>query len=153
MGTGVAVQYGLFLIVAAPITFFDLRDYRIPDLLTLGGIALLVALQLALGLSSPGMIALELCLGYGSFWLIHRVTKGGMGLGDAKFSALIAVAVGPLPWVLALLAASLAGLLCAAVLILLLHRDRRVRIPFAPFMTIGAIVAVVAGPSLARLGL
>jgi len=142
MRAELAVEYSLFLLVAAPILVFDVREYRIPDILSLGGLLVLSGLQLAFAQATLGEIAVECCLGYGSFWLIHRLTRGGMGLGDAKFSALIAVAVGVLPWLVALLAASLAGLAFAGFRIFVLGRDRRARIPFAPFLTFGAMVSV-----------
>jgi prepilin signal peptidase PulO-like enzyme (type II secretory pathway) len=141
-------QYGLFLLVAAPISLFDIRELRIPDFLTLGGVILLVALELVLRQSTLGVIALECCVGYGSFWTIHRLSKGGMGLGDAKFSALVAVAVGILPWVVAVLVASLAGLAFAACAILVLGKERKTRVPFAPFLTLGALVAMAVRPHL-----
>ncbi len=146
-----AVAYGLFLLIAAPASLFDVRKYRIPDYLTLGGILLLAGLRVGLGLSTVWMVALQGCVGYGAFWLIHRVSRGGMGLGDAKFSALIAVAVGLLQWLVAVLAATVAGLVFAAVMILVFRRDRHMRIPFAPFLTLGAIAAVAVAPLLPGL--
>jgi prepilin signal peptidase PulO-like enzyme (type II secretory pathway) len=142
MRAELAVEYSLFLLIAAPILVFDIRQYRIPDFLSLGGLLVLSVLQLAFAQATLGEIAVECCVGYGSFWLIHRLARGGMGLGDAKFSALIAVAVGVLPWLVALLAASLAGLAFAGFRIFVLGRDRRARIPFAPFLTLGAMVSV-----------
>ncbi len=146
-----ALEYSLFMLIAAAVTVMDVREFRIPDFLTLGGILALAVLKLAFGQSSIGLLALEACLGYGMFWLIHRCTRGRLGLGDAKYSALIAVAVGILPWLLALLAASVAGLLFAAVMMGFFGMHRRARIPFAPFLTIGAIVSFVAGRSLPAL--
>ena len=143
-----ALEYSLFMLLALSITFMDIKEFRIPDYLTLGGIFVLSVLKLAFGQSSIGLLALEACLGYGLFWLIHRLTRGKLGLGDAKYSALIAVAVGIPPWFLALLAASVAGLLFAAVMMGFFGMSRRARIPFAPFLTLGAIVSVVAGRSL-----
>jgi prepilin signal peptidase PulO-like enzyme (type II secretory pathway) len=152
MRAELAVEYSLFVLVAAPILVFDVREYRIPDFLSVGGLLLLSGLQLAFAQATLGEIAVECCLGYGSFWLIHRLTRGGMGLGDAKFSALIAVAVGGvLPWLVALLAASLAGLAFAGFMIFVLGRDRRARIPFAPFLALGAMVSVVVERFLPRL--
>jgi prepilin signal peptidase PulO-like enzyme (type II secretory pathway) len=66
-----------------------------------------------------------------------------MGLGDAKFSALIAVAAGLLPWLVTLFIASVAGLAFAVAMLWLFRRDLRARIPFAPFLTIGAVFAIL----------
>jgi prepilin signal peptidase PulO-like enzyme (type II secretory pathway) len=146
-----AIQYSAFLLFALPITFYDIRDYRIPDFLTLGGLLVLSTLKLFLAHTPVTAIALECSLGFGVFWLIHRVTSGRLGLGDAKYSALIAVAVGLLPWFVTLLIASVAGLFYAAIMIVFFRMDRARRIPFAPFLTLGAAVSVAASPLLQRL--
>jgi prepilin signal peptidase PulO-like enzyme (type II secretory pathway) len=143
-----ALEYSLFILIAAPVIIMDLTEFRIPDFLTLGGLLVLSILKLAFGQTSIGLIALEACLGYGTFWLIHRFTRGRLGLGDAKYSALIAVAVGILPWFVALFVASVAGILFAVVMMGFFGMSRRSRIPFAPFLTLGAIVSVVAGRAL-----
>ncbi len=138
-----AVQIGLLLLFAIPITIFDLRQYRIPDYLTFGGIFFFIVLKVVRGGSSPALIALECGLGFGVFWAIHHLTRGKMGLGDAKYSALIAVAVGLLPWFVTLFIASVAGVLFALVMILVFGMDRRTQIPFAPFLTLGAVLALL----------
>ncbi len=151
MKADLAIGYCAFLLFALPITVCDIREYRIPDYLTLGGLLVMIVLKLLLGQSPLTEIALPCTLGFGTFWLIHRLTGGRLGLGDAKYSALIAVAVGLLPWFIALLTASIAGLIYAAVMIVFFRMDRRKRIPFAPFLTLGAALSVAAGSLLQRL--
>ncbi len=138
-----AIEICLFLAFAVPITVMDIRQYRIPDVLTLSGILFFVVFNLARGEATPGSLALSFGVGFGLFWLIHRVSRGKMGMGDAKYSALIAVAAGLLPWLVSLFIASLAGVAFAAVMIGLFHRDRGARIPFAPFLTLGAVSAIL----------
>ena len=138
------IELVVFLAFAVPITLFDLREYHIPDYLTLGGIAVFAALM-ALWEKVPfALVAGECAAGFGLFWLIRLFSKGRMGLGDAKYSALIAVAVGFAPWLIALFVASLTGL--AAALILMRHsRMRRDEpLPFAPFLSVGALAAFVS---------
>ena len=137
------IEFTLFLLIALPITFFDIREYRIPDFLTFGGIAAFIVLKLLWHEEPVWMLVLEGAIGFGVFWLIWRLTNGQLGLGDAKYSAFIAVAVGLSSWFVALLIASFAGLVGAAMLMVLFKFDRKTRIPFAPFLTMGAAISIL----------
>lgn len=133
----------MFLLFAVPTTIFDLREYRIPDALTFGGIAAFFVLKLLLKEDSFLTLCGECFIGFGAFWLIRIFSKGRMGLGDAKFSALIAVAAGISLWCAALFIASLIALAWAGLLIGVRKADRRTRIPLAPFLTLGAVLALL----------
>jgi len=139
------VELGVFLLIAVPICIVDLRELRIPDILSLGGIALFICLKLVFGQESFGRLAAEFFVGFGVFWLIRVVSRGKLGLGDAKLSALIAVAIGLSAWFASIFIASVIGLVFAAVAIGLFKMDRRTRLPFAPFLTAGAAIAGLAG--------
>ena len=136
------IEFALFLLVALPVTFYDIRQYRIPDFLTFSGVAAFVVIKLLWKEQSVGTLALDLAVGFGVFWLIWWMTSGQMGLGDAKFSAFIAVAGGLTTWFGALFVASTTGLAAAVVHKLLSKSDRAARIPFAPFLTLGAAVSL-----------
>lgn len=137
------IEFILFLLIALPVTFFDIRDYRIPDFLTFSGIAAFIFLKLLWHEESAWMLVLGGTTGFGVFWLIWRLTNGQIGLGDAKYSAFIAVAAGLSSWFVALFIASFVGLVGAAVLIMLFKFDRKTRIPFAPFLTMGAAISIL----------
>jgi len=137
------IEFALFLLIALPITVIDIREYRIPDILTFGGIAGFVILKLLWKEQPVWMLGLEGAIGFGVFWLIRWMTKGQIGLGDAKFSAFIAVAAGFSTWFAALFIASVVGLVSAAVLIMVFKADRKTRIPFAPFLTVGAALSLL----------
>lgn len=146
----VAIDLPLFLLFAVPITLFDLRQFRIPDSLSIGGLLAFAALRVFSG-QLPGSIweSLAGCaLGFGSFVLIRLATRGKLGWGDAKFSAMIAVATGMRGWFVAVFIASVAGLLYVA-----LSRggqgggSGRTRIAFAPFLALGGAIAIaLEGP-------
>ena len=145
------IELGLFLVIAFPITIVDIRDQRIPDPLSLGGIALFVAVKLIGKEQTLPMVAAEVLIGFGLFWLIWRFSGGQIGLGDAKYSALIAVAAGLPAWLAALFVASTIGLLFALVAIRGGRLHRRARIPFAPFLTCGAALAIPLSHFIPRL--
>ena len=139
-----AIDLPLFLLFAVPIMFYDAREHRIPDVLSLGGILAFLLLRLLRWRDQPALweAVAGAALGFGSFWAIRTISGGKLGLGDAKFSALIAIAAGLGGWFVALLIASVAGLIWAGVMIGIFRADRRMRIPFAPFLGLGGTLAI-----------
>jgi leader peptidase (prepilin peptidase) / N-methyltransferase len=133
----------VFAAFAVPITVFDLKELRIPDVLSLGGIAVVVALEILIPRDSAITMLLEVLIGFGVFWAITIMTGGKLGLGDAKYSVLIALSLGLYGWLTTLAVASVSGLAAGLVLVLGGRVPRDTRIPFAPFLTLGAAVSVV----------
>ena len=82
------------------------------------------------------------------FLLIVLISRGGMGWGDVKMAALIGLITGfPLVFVALFLAVVLGGL-AAVILLLLKVKKRKEGIPFAPFLSIAAIVTLLWGGSI-----
>jgi leader peptidase (prepilin peptidase)/N-methyltransferase len=85
------------------------------------------------------------------FWLLWRIHSAGMGFGDVRLAALLGLVLGHLGWAelvvgtyTGFLVFGLPGLLLAVV-----RRDRsllRSAFPFGPFMVVGALVGILAGP-------
>ncbi len=72
----------------------------------------------------------------------------GMGMGDVKLAGVMGLFLG-LSVIPALLAAFLAGTLVGVVLILRDGTDARKRgVPFAPFLALGGLIGLLAGPEL-----
>jgi len=86
-------------------------------------------------------------IGLGLFLLIVIVSRGGMGWGDVKMAALIGLATGYLVGVALFLAVILGGLV-AGILLLFKVRKRREGVPFAPFLSLGAIIALLFGSNI-----
>ena len=87
----------------------------------------------------------------GTFFLLWFIYPRGMGYGDVRLSGVLGIALGYLGWA-ELLTGVYAGFLVGGVggLLLSLLRivDRRAY-PFGPFMLVGALVGVCAGPYVA----
>jgi len=138
---GVA-SLAIFSAFALPITFFDLREMRIPDLLSIGGILVVSALDLLFLKEPPFAVLCSALLGFAVFMFIRLVTGGKMGMGDVKYSAFIALCVGLRPWLAMIAIASVTGLACGLYLVRFRGMPRTTRIPFAPFMTLGAYISI-----------
>jgi leader peptidase (prepilin peptidase)/N-methyltransferase len=98
----------------------------------------------------PGILGAAIGGGIGLvlFFLVVLVSRGGMGWGDVKMAALIGLVTGfPLIFV-ALLLAVIAGGLVAGLLLALKIKRRREAIPFAPFLSLAAIVTLLWGSNI-----
>jgi leader peptidase (prepilin peptidase)/N-methyltransferase len=149
IGPAVAAVPGVYLAATAPeLTRFDLAHRRLPDRMTLPGIAVgvvaLVVEALATG-SVPWTPIVAAAVLTAVF--LGLALAGGMGLGDVKLAAVIGLASPTSSIaVLAPLAAFLLGGVVSAVV--LVRRGRGVRIPFGPFLLAGYAVALLAGPGI-----
>jgi leader peptidase (prepilin peptidase)/N-methyltransferase len=90
----------------------------------------------------------SLVAGAGAFLIFLAILllfPAGLGEGDVKLVGVLGVLVG-FPGVLVTLGiAAISGGLMAATLLLLRKKGRKDSIPFAPFLILGATVALVAG--------
>jgi prepilin signal peptidase PulO-like enzyme (type II secretory pathway) len=135
----------VFLGFALPISLIDIRTYRIPDALCIPCFVLIMILRMG---DNPETLPHFLVAAFFSalvFFLIRLGTKG-LGLGDVKFAALVGIFCG-LPWACAaFLTASLTGLAFAGLAAIRVFTSKNIRsapplIPFAPFLSIGALAA------------
>jgi prepilin signal peptidase PulO-like enzyme (type II secretory pathway) len=130
----------VFLGFALPISFIDIRSYRIPDVLSIPCFLLILILHIR---DNPGLLPNFLAAAFFSalvFFLIRLATRG-LGLGDVKFAALTGLFCG-LPWAwAAFLLAAIAGLGAAPFLASRKTKKNPPLIPFAPFLSLGAVAA------------
>jgi leader peptidase (prepilin peptidase)/N-methyltransferase len=125
------------------VTVADLRARLVPDRALALATAIVVPLAVA---TDPGSLherALA-ALGAAGFLLAGALIRpGAMGLGDVKLAAVLGLYLGP-GVVAALLVAFASGSLLGLALIARHGWDARTRaIPFAPFLSLGALAALV----------
>jgi leader peptidase (prepilin peptidase)/N-methyltransferase len=91
-----AVPALYFLVVSAPLAYFDLKEKRLPNRLTLPGIALaLLALVVFAILGEPLKALLSFVVALALFALgVFVVIKGWLGMGDVKLLSGLALVVG-----------------------------------------------------------
>lgn len=141
----ISTLYTCILIVIAVI---DLEHGLILNLLTYPGIA--VGLLLSSFSSDIGILRslTGSAVGMVIIVLIILVSRGGMGMGDAKLAAMLGAMLGFPAILLGLLIAVVTGGMVALVLLILKMKGRRDSIPFGPFLAIGGWVALVYGNTL-----
>jgi leader peptidase (prepilin peptidase)/N-methyltransferase len=86
--------------------------------------------------------------GFILFLLIVIISRGGMGFGDVKMAGLIGLALGWQEGLVAILIGVILGGLVAIVLLASKIKRRKQAIPFGPFLSIGAIIALLYGQEI-----
>jgi leader peptidase (prepilin peptidase)/N-methyltransferase len=136
----VAASFCIVLLVLAAI---DIEHRIVPNRIVLPAAAVAVVAQTLLHPSPEWALA---GVGAAFFLLVAALAyPQGMGMGDVKLALLLGAVLGHLV-VVALMLAIFSALVPAAVLAARHGRSaRKMAIPFAPFLAIGAIVALFAG--------
>ena len=80
---------------------------------------------------------------YGVAWLVYR--KEGMGLGDVILAAVCGLFLGWQRLIVMVLAASLVGSVVLLALRFARKDDKQREYPFAPFIALGTVVAMLCG--------
>lgn len=141
---------GLALVLLlVPVALIDLDHQIIPNRLMLVGAVLAPPLVL---LTAPDVLVEHLvaaCAAGGFFLVAVLAYPRGMGMGDVKLAFVLGLFlgrdVGP-----ALFLALIAGTLVGAAVIARkgVADGRRTKVPFGPFLALGAIVALFAGDAM-----
>jgi leader peptidase (prepilin peptidase)/N-methyltransferase len=129
--------------VLVTVTVTDLERRIIPNRIVLPALVAGLAARTALD-PSPRWILGALVTG-GILFVLALIHPAGLGMGDVKLAAFLGAWLG---WegLLAIVLGSFAGFLPALVVIVVKGRAaRKIGLPFAPFLAIGGIIAVLAG--------
>jgi leader peptidase (prepilin peptidase)/N-methyltransferase len=155
---GVTLQTGAALLLIwtlVALSFIDLDTTLLPDSLTLPllWLGLLVNLNghfASLSDAVIGAIAGYLVL-WSVYWLFKLATgKEGMGYGDFKLLAALGAWLGWQMLPVTLLLSSAVGAVVGIAMIVLVKHDRRVPIPFGPYLAGGGLVALFFGSDLTQ---
>lgn len=159
---GIVWRYGLgwyspvyFMLCSAliVITFIDIDSQIIPDRITLPGIPIgLIAGSFLL----PDPFMRYTLLGYKAsiigfltggclFYAIAVLSRGGMGGGDIKLMAMIGSFMGWKSVFLTTFLGSLSGAVFGTFIMLFKGKGRKTKVPFGPFLALGALVTLFYG--------
>jgi leader peptidase (prepilin peptidase)/N-methyltransferase len=144
-----------FVAILVAITFIDLEHRIIPDVLSLGGLALGLATSWwvpELGLiGSVAGAALGFGIFYGFAWTYHSLTgRSGLGGGDVKLLAMLGAFLGPMGVFVTILLSSVLGSILG-VLWAILAKEKNVMkasIPYGPFLVVGGLYYYLLGNAL-----
>jgi len=154
LGLAFAFYFACSLLV---VTYIDLDHQIIPDRITLPGIAvgLVLALVAPAEMRWPAVQswAIGTLVGGGILWVVawgYELATGreGMGGGDIKLLAMIGAFLGWQGVLLSLMLASFIGSIVGVGWMVARGADSKLAIPFGPFLSLGALVALFWGDSI-----
>jgi leader peptidase (prepilin peptidase)/N-methyltransferase len=130
----------------------DLETQRLPNVITLPGIAIGLAASVWLPPGLPSSV-IGAALGAGILMVVRAGWKAatgveGMGLGDVKMLAMIGAVLGWRQVWAVLFLASLAGAVIGGALAAMGARSLQSRLPFGTFLAVAAFVASLVGEEL-----
>lgn len=135
------------------LALIDLATHRLPNVLVLPAYPVLAALLTAASWATDDWSALlRAAIGGAVLWglyaLLMVLKPGGMGFGDVKLAGVLGAGLGWLGWgtlAVGAFAAFLLGGLFAIGLVLLGRAGRKSKVPFGPWMVLGAAVGFAVG--------
>jgi leader peptidase (prepilin peptidase)/N-methyltransferase len=148
--SAVEVVLGLVLVgVLVPVALIDLDHRIIPNKITLPAAVAAVAIGVALGLHG---VPEQLIAGAaaGGFLLFFALAyPRGMGMGDVKLAFVLGLFLGRSVAV-AILAGVLIGTIVGAAVMARVgvEKGRKTAVPFGPFLALGGIIGLFAGPAI-----
>lgn len=150
----------VFVWALIALAFIDFDTSLLPDSITLPLIWLGLLFNIAATFTTLPQAVIGAVAGYlilwSIYWLFKLATgKEGMGYGDFKLLAAIGAWLGWELLPVTILLSSVVGTIVGISMIVLIKHDRRVPIPFGPYLAGGGLVALFFGNQLtqAYLGL
>ena len=138
------------------ITFIDLDFQIIPDSRPLPGI-LIGLIAGALILPDPFMrwsplgykaSIIGVAAGFGLFYAVAVLSRGGMGGGDIKMMAMVGAIMGWKTVLLTTFLGSLLGSVWGLFLMVAKGKGRKTKVPFGPFLAAGTIISLFSGQEI-----
>ena len=145
--------YFAFLSALIVITVIDLYIQEIPAVISVPGVGAGLLASLVLPQTTFVQSLSGALIGAGSLYLVAKVYylltgREGMGLGDANLLAMIGAFLGWKAVILTILLSSLIGSITGIIIMVSKGKDFKYAIPFGPFLSLGAVIALFYGPSL-----
>ncbi len=154
----VLAPYCVFLAALVGVSVTDLTHRLVPRRMIYGALALIVPLLVATSAadhtwhSLTGSLiagAVAFALFFAVWWFVPR----GLGFGDVRLAGAIGFTTGWLSLLhayVAFLAGFLVGMVFGLILMVVSSAGRKTRIPFAPALSVGAVIAVFWGAHIAQ---
>ena len=141
-----ALVSGFFCVVLVAISATDLEHRIVPNKIVVPSAAVVLAAQTALHPSPEWALGASGASGF--LFLAALAYPAGMGMGDVKLALLLGAMLGRVVGVALML--GMVAALVPSVVLLARHGSaaRKMGIPFAPFLALGAILALFAGKAL-----
>ena len=150
-----SLVYFIFIAALLTITFIDIDHRIIPNVITLPGIVFFFAAGFLVPQITWKDALLGILAGGGSLYLVAQAyyllkKVDGMGGGDVKLLAMIGALIGWQGVLFTIFFASLTGTLAGLAVMIKNRSTMKQKIPFGPFLAIGAICFLFFGQPIIR---
>ena len=153
---GLSVQAGvalLFTWALVCLTLIDFDTQLLPDSITLPLLWFALFASLFDVFVAPQAALIGALAGYLSLWAVFWVFKfltgkEGMGYGDFKLLAAIGALLGWSMLPLVIMLSAFVGAAIGLTLILIKGRDKNIPIPFGPYLSVAAFIALIWGEKI-----
>lgn len=143
------LMFAVFASLWLALFVYDVRWYELPDELTLPGIAIALAFNVALGRQLVPLV-LASAVGAAFFGIQYAASRGRwVGDGDVRAGAMAGAMVGTLPMLgLTLLLAYVGGSLIGVTLLAFRRKGWKSQLPFGAFLAPATLITLLWGPPL-----
>jgi len=155
LGLGAELAVFCFLSSALVAIFFIDLDFQIiPDVITLPGMVLGLAISLVPGQIGIVQAAIGLLVGGGSLYVVALLgdwlfKKESMGGGDIKMAAMLGAFLGWQKILFVFISSAVIGLVVSVAVMAFSSKLRKSRmVPFGPFLALAAMLAILYGDTL-----
>ncbi|HAJ32596.1 MAG TPA: prepilin peptidase [Candidatus Atribacteria bacterium] len=153
---GLSIQTLIYIILSSAliiITFIDLNEKIVPDVISLPGIVIGFIISFFVPYISFINSALGVVVGGGIILVIGLIgtaifKKEAMGGGDVKLAAMIGAFLGWRYIIISLFLGFFLGALAGIILILSKIKSREDVVPFGPFIVIGSLITLLWGENI-----
>lgn len=152
---GLSPEWGVYLVLGVMLvagSFIDFETLLLPDRITLGGTVLALAASFVLDGGPHWRDALlGAGAGAGLFWVLQQLYRlwrkeEGLGTGDVKLMAMVGAMTGLNGLPLTILVSAVTGGLGAVYFMIRpAGEERRGRVPYGPFLSLGCMLYVLYG--------
>lgn len=140
-------------VIGPPLTYIDLREQRLPNVLTGAGFLWMIGCAVADAVFTQDGHRLPIALLSGAsaillMLMLAIVSRGGMGMGDVKLAGVIGLGTGLFGWMTTAAAIGWAFVLGAGIGVALMvvgRAGRRTALAFGPMLIAGAWLALLTG--------
>ena len=128
-----------------PITVSDIAYKKIPNNVLLFFAPLFVVYSIVYPQPSLLLSLLGAVLAFGLVFIIILLSNGGMGAGDLKYFTLLGFIFGPVHFLLLFFLATLYGAVIGFFIMKMKNGDRKMTIPFGPYIGLAALTVFYFG--------
>ena len=131
------------------LTFVDLEFMMIPDT----SVILILVSGIIYSLINGSLLVnlITSIVTFSILFLVRKLSKNGIGFGDVKLFGVSGFFLGPIGSIVAMMIASLSGIIFVIVPLFMKKIGLKTKIPFGPFLGWGIFVTVLLKPLIIRL--